>query len=371
MDGTQAIIHLDNLRANLKTLSNLAGGRPMCLAVKADAYGHGAVEISRAALAAGVSHLGVARISEAAELRDAGIESPILLFSAAEPGELKGIIEYGIQAFVPDLATLRALADLASPSRPARVHIKTDTGMGRIGCPPEELPALARFAAEQESLVLEGVATHYPLSDDPGDPTADRQIAAMAAARSALESDGIRPRYWHAANSGGIIFHARDGMDMVRPGISAYGYAPDQRFAGELAKRGLTLKPVMELVAPVSFVKAVKRGSGISYGHIWKAPRDGWIATVNAGYADGYPRLSSGRNMVRINGREYPQVGRICMDQCMADLGPRRPEIVPGDRAVLFGPDGPETAASIAEAAQTISYEVTCGITRRVRRIYR
>jgi alanine racemase len=370
MDGTRAIIHLENLRHNLRELRRMTGNKAMCLAVKADAYGHGALEVSRTALAAGVSHLGVARIAEAIELRKGGITAAILLFSAADPADFPAIVEQRIQPFVPDADSLRAMAETADPADPLRVHIKVDTGMGRIGCSPSEAVGMARFAAEHPALLLEGIATHFPMSDDPDDPMADSQLEQMRVLRRQLSEEGIEPGYYHAANSGGILFHQDDGLNMVRPGISAYGYAPDARFADELGSRGVEVKAVMELQAAVSFVKRVKKGTGISYGHIWHAPRDTWIATLNAGYADGYPRINSGRTRVSIRGGEYPQVGRICMDQCMVDLGPGDPEVRPGDLATLFGPSGPEDAASIAEKAGTISYEITCGITRRVPREY-
>ncbi len=370
MDGTRATIYLDNLNHNIKALKAASGNRRFCLAVKADAYGHGAVEISRAAAQTGVESLGVARIAEARQLRSSGINLPILLFSAFDLSDAAEIVELDIQPFVSSIDAIKALSAAANRKKPAAVHLKIDTGMGRIGCTPEQAVHVARYCVAEPEIMLEGIATHYPLADNPDDLTARGQIRDMADVRAMLEAEGIRPRYYHAANSGGIFFHADDGMDMVRPGISAYGYSPDRHFAEALTARGISLKPVMELSAPVTFVKKVARGQGISYGHIWHAPEDCWIATINCGYADGYPRLSSGHNSVRIRGRDYPQVGRICMDQCMVNLGSDNPGVSPGDRALLFGPDGPEDADSIADHAQTISYEITCGITSRVPREY-
>lgn len=380
MTQTRAIINLSNFRHNISLLQAQAGSRPLCLAVKANAYGHGAPRIAREAESCGIRHLGVARISEAVELRKSGISSRIFLFSIADCGEEEVLFRENIEPFVSDLEYFRLLCDFRErllnqgdsgdevPVLP--LHIKTDTGMGRLGCPPEDVPELARAIAEHPGFRLAGLATHFPLSDNPEDRLAAKQAEILKETAERLDTMGMPVEFVHGANSGGILFHNNDGSNMMRPGIAAYGYVPDSAFAHELLRRNMELKPVMELRAPVSFVKSVPPGTSISYGHTWTSRRESWIATVNAGYADGYPRIVSNNATILIDGRELPQVGRICMDQCMADCGPGTPVKRYSD-AVLFGyTPGAETASTLADKAGTIAYEITCGITSRVRRVY-
>ncbi|WP_169730401.1 alanine racemase [Salinispira pacifica] len=380
MTQTRAIINLENFRHNLSVLQKQAGRRPLCLAVKADAYGHGAVRMAREAEAWGIRHFGVARVSEAVELREAGIGSRIFLFSIADRGEEEFLFTRNIEPFVSDLDYFHELAEcrnlllkqavISDEAPDLGIHVKTDTGMGRLGCPPEDIPALAKAVFSTPGFRIAGLATHFPLSDDPGDSLAPRQAALLKAAAEELESRGMAPEFVHGANSGGILFHGDDGSSMMRPGIAAYGYAPDSAFAEELTRRNMELKPVMELRAPVTFVKKVPPGTSISYGHTWTSNEESWIATVNAGYADGYPRIVSNNAAVLIEGRQLPQVGRICMDQCMVDCGPRTPVQRYSD-AVLFGfSPGAETASTLADKAGTIAYEITCGISPRVQRVY-
>lgn len=372
----QAIIHLDNFRHNVSLLQAAAAQRPLCLAVKANAYGHGALRIVREAEKQGVGSFGVARVAEAVELRDAGVRSDILLFTIASRDELQELWQYDIQPFVCDGEYFQQLVDVYErlrPARPLRVHIKTDTGMGRIGCLLSEVQELAEAISAEQGFVLEGIATHYPISDQPSDTLCREQAASLRGLRAQLESLGINARYYHAANSAGLLYHAGDGLDLMRPGIAAYGYPPAGRAPDSAVSRAVPeFRPVMELRAPVSFVKKVARGTPISYGHTWKSRETCWIATVNIGYGDGYPRILSNRASVLLNGRAYPQVGTICMDQCMVNLGAELFSDSPaGAAAILFGPDARgETAASLAQKAGTIPYEITCGISARVERVY-
>lgn len=352
-------------------IKNLSGGQEICLAVKADAYGHGAVSIARRAVELGVTYFGVARISEAELLRNAGIQQEILLFSACTEDEYPHICRLGIQPFLSDSESILALARVADASSPVKVHLKVDTGMGRLGMTEEHSLELAKRISDQKSLILEGVATHHPLSDDPDDDLAPVQTNALLEIRRTLEKHNIRPRFFHASNSGGLLYHLSSNSNMIRPGIAAYGYAPDPGGSAAIEQRGIELLPVMELQASVSFVKKVPAGAGISYGHMWHAPGERWIATVNCGYADGYPRLASGRARFEIEGRYYQQVGRVCMDQMMVDLGTDAGNVRRGSIVRIFGPGLEESAESIGAYAQTISYEQTCAISGRVPRVYR
>lgn len=381
MRATRALIDLAQLRANLAAVRRLtappptatgatAGARPgraprICLVVKAGAYGHGAVPVARAALQAGVSAFGVATAAEGAELRAAGISAPILLFSLPLPEEAAAIARAGLTSLCGDAALGRDLARAArAAGRTVAVHLKIDTGMGRIGCPPAAAPGLAQELRHLPGLRLTGVCTHFALAEQADQEFTRAQLAAFERAVAAIRDHHLLLR--HAANSGAIAGFPAAHLDLVRPGIIAYGYAP--RAAGPGAN---AVRPVMELATRVTYLKRVAAGTGLSYGLAYRPPAATVIGTLPVGYADGYPRALSGRARVLIRGRRYPVVGRICMDQCLVDLGPR-PVAARYDRAVLFGPDraGPD-AAELAAQADTITHEITSRVAARVPRVYR
>jgi len=340
------------------------------VAVKADAYGHGAPAIARASLESGAFCLGVATVEEGAALRLGGIAAPVLLLSQPVPDEIPGIIQNGLSPFVSDhefAGALNAAAAAAKTKLP--VHLKIDTGMGRLGCTPDEAPALARRLAGCGWLEHAGTATHLAVSDsaDPADLAyTERQLGLFRDALQGMRAAGLDPGIVHAANSGAIILHPNAWFDMVRPGILLYGYKAVEAPPPEPP---LLVEPAMELRTRVVFVKNVKKGESVSYGRTWVAPRDTAIAVLPVGYADGLPRLASNRWRVSIGGGTYPLVGTICMDQCMADLGP---DPKPGrwdDAAVLGGPA--LGADALAECVGTIPYEIVCNIGKRVPRVYR
>jgi alanine racemase len=320
----------------------------------------------------------VAAVSEGADLRDAGIAAPLLLFSQALPEEIPGILRYGLQPFVSDGEFIGALAEAAGAAgRRLPVHLKIDTGMGRLGCAPEEAPALAAKISAFPSLEYAGTATHLAVSDSPAE--GDRaytgeQIRRFGAALDAIRAAGLDPGIVHAANSGAVIHYPSAWFDMVRPGILLYGYDPGGKAVwsgdnGGAAALLADVKPVMELRSRVSFLRSIKAGTPVSYGRIWTSPRDTIIAVIPAGYADGLPRLLSGKDWhVHIRGRSYPLAGRICMDQCMADLGPDT-DIERWEEVSIFGGET-RTAADLAERIGTIPYEITCNINKRVPREY-
>lgn len=338
----------------------------VCLAVKADAYGHGLVEISRAAAAAGVDYLGIATVDEGIAIRESGIRTPILLLGLATPEEFDPMIEAGIIPFVTDAHLARELASAARrKNRSLPVHLKIDTGMGRIGCSPDEAVGLAAQIAADPVLRLHGVSTHFSLADSADREFTLNQIRLFDSIISELRTREIDPGIVHAANSGGTIDYPESFYHMVRPGIMAYGYYPSKE-----QERSLALLPVMELVSQLVFVKHVPKGTPISYGATFRAPRDTCIGTVPIGYGDGYFRLLSNRANALVNGRLVPIAGRVCMDQLMLDLGPE-PAGRRYDRVVLFGPDpaGPN-AETLADLIGTIPYEVTCNVSKRVPRVY-
>lgn len=371
MQAARAIIHLDAFLRNFQAIRERVGARRMCVPVKADAYGHGAAAIARASLAAGASFLGVARVQEGAALREAGIGAPVLLFSQPLPDEIPAIIKNRLIPFVSD-TEFAVMLNHAAASAHERlpVHLKIDTGMGRTGCPPEAAPALAQSIAACDALEYAGTATHLAVADSAAaDDRAytGRQIACFEQALDSIRSAGLDPGIVHAANSGAVILHPRAWFDMVRPGILLYGYK-----TAEEAESGpappLRVEPVMELRTKVALIKQVKKGDSISYGRTWAAQRDTEIAVLPVGYADGLPRLASNRWQAVIGGAAYPLVGRICMDNCMADLGPDS-GVLRWDEAVLFGGSAP-SAADLAGRIGTIPYEITCNINIRVPRVY-
>ncbi len=331
-------------------------------AVKADAYGHGMVSVAQA-VESQVDWLGVASITEIETLRAAGITCPILKLSGCMPDRVDVAIDAEASLTVTDAQTIEQAQDAARYlGREAPVHLKVDTGMGRVGCPPEEAVGLARRIDDQPNLSLQGVFTHLPVSDSDTEYT-DGQIESFRNVVADIEAARGEVEYVHWANSGAILGGQTEGSNLVRPGIMGYGYDPSGSPHSELT-------PALSWTARVSFVKHVQSGTMISYGHTWSADCDTWVATVAAGYGDGYLRANSNRGYVTIKGDAYPVVGRVCMDQLLVDLGQKTPSVVPGDPVALLCKHGP-TADEIAAACDTISYEILCSILPRVPRQYR
>ena len=366
MQATRAIIHIDNLRRNIEVARNKIGPHPkICLPVKADAYGHGAVCLSQYALDAGVEYLAVAGVSEGAELRSSGINAPILLLSQALPEELPLIAPLELIPLVSDVEFIEEAARAAEEAKKQlTIHLKMDTGMGRLGCHPDEAVSLAKKIVSCSWLRLGGVATHLSVSDSPeSDDIAytKEQLRWFRETLASIRNAGIDPGLAHAANSGALVLHEDSYFDMVRPGLFLYGYSPVKNYP-------LSTVPVMELRSAVVFIKKVKKGEDISYGRTWTAQEDTFIGVIPAGYADGFPCGLSSNHSVLIRGKSYPLAGRICMDQCVVNLGPET-EVQRWDEAVIFGPDF-INVANMAEKLNTIPYEITCNINKRVPREY-
>lgn len=357
---------LGNIRENVAAVATHTG-RPVLVAVKANAYGHGAVATARA-LEGTASWFGVATVGEGVELRSAGITAPMVKLSVARGAEVSWAVAHRLDLVVTDQASIAEAAEAAERcGTAARVHLKVDTGMRRMGCEPEQGLALARLADATAGVELVGIMSHLSASDDPGqDDFTATQISRFAATAAAVEQDR-GPLLKHLANSGAVLAHPDAWFDLVRPGIIAYGSYPDPA-----TPRTIPLVATLEWSSRIVFIKPVRAGETVSYGRTWTAPQDTWIATVPVGYADGYSRQLSNRGRMLVNGRSYPVVGRICMDQTMVDLGPR-PQAAVGDEVVLIGSSGSEeiTVDEIADLMGTIPYEVTCLITSRVERRYR
>ncbi|MBW3084317.1 Alanine racemase 1 [Austwickia sp. TVS 96-490-7B] len=376
-------VHLDAIGHNLTAIRERVGpDRLILAAVKADAYGHGAVAVSRHVQAHGYADmLGVATVPEGLELRQAGITLPILKLSHVFPAEAATAVACDLTVAVVDVESARVVQEAAAqlaaarpdePVRRTRVHVKVDTGMRRIGCEPEQAPELAAWV-EQECphVELEGIFTHLPVSDTPSqDDFTAEQLARFGECRAEVEAAlGGRRLIAHAANSGGVLAHPNAWLDMVRPGVMVYGSYPDPD-----VPHTVPLRPALTWQSLVSFVKDVPAGETVGYGRTWSSPAPARIATVPVGYGDGYDRRSSNRGQVLIDGCRYPIVGRVCMDQLMVDVTdapPGRPVQV-GHRVILIGQDGAEqlSAAELAAELDTIPYEVTCRIAPRVTRLY-
>jgi alanine racemase len=367
---THVRVHLQNIRSNILGIRKAVGlERKILIAVKANAYGHGAVEVSRMAQQIGVDWLGVATVPEAIELRDAGITLPILKFSPAFPEEMQAAVLHDITLTVCELENIRQLNQIASENKCiSNVHLKVDTGMGRIGVIPEDAPELAHYIEKDcPNLRLEGIFTHLPVSDDSDFSYTQSQVTFFKDIVHQIETEiGRKITLVHCANSGGVLAHPASWFDMVRPGIMIYGFYP-----GKETPRTIVLKPGLSFGTRVSFIKKITRGATVGYGRTWSAPEDTWIATIPAGYADGFNRLFSNRGRVLINGRSYPVVGRVCMDQSMVNLGSNT-DVRVGDEVVLIGHSREQeiTAYEWAEKLDTITYEVTCQINQRVPRLF-
>ncbi len=370
MPRAEAVVDLAAIRANVGSLKAGTAAEVMAV-VKADGYGHGLLPCARAALAGGARWLGTAIIDEALALRAAGITAPLLawLWTPDEAPTVRRALDAGIDLSVNSRWALEAVCAAARDAgRPARVHLKIDTGLSRNGAYvtdwPDLVAAAAKAAATGEVDVV-GVWSHFAYADEPGHPTIARQIANFRAALEVAERAGVTPQVRHLANSAAALTLPEAHFDLVRPGIAVYGLSP----VPQLGDFGLV--PAMTLRAQLAGVKRVRAGEGVSYGHAYTTPRETTLALVPLGYADNIPRHATNTGPVAINGRRFTVSGRVCMDQFVVDVGDHA--VATDDVAVLFGPgrDGEPTAQDWADAAGTIHYEIVTRIGPRVPRVYR
>ena len=379
MRATVAKIYTENLRHNIREIRKRVSPRTnLCVAVKADAYGHGAVKCAEIALEQGAEFLAVAAVSEGAELRAAGIAAPVLLLSLCHPDEMDELVANDLTPLVGDADYAGAVARAVRRAGKMRypVHLAVDTGMGRIGCYPREAAVLAREIVATDALALGGMCTHFAVSDSPASADksyTDVQFARFSQAVASVRAEGIDPGICHCCNSAATLERPEFYGDMVRPGIIVYGYYPDGKprsyYTG--IGRDIDLRPVMALATSVVAVRPLEKGMSVSYGRTWTAERDTTLGVLPVGYADGLFRRFAPVMRVGVNGASYPIRGRICMDQCMVDFGTDTVER--WSEAVLFGPKesgAAQSAQELADATGTISYEITSAITKRVPRLY-
>ncbi|WP_297742207.1 alanine racemase [uncultured Tessaracoccus sp.] len=366
MPPTEFVVDLRAIARNLETVRARGGGRAVIAAIKADAYGHGMVPVAKH-LEPHVLGFGVATVPEALTLREAGIGCMLLKLSPALAEELPGAIAGDVSLVIGSLRSIDVIADAARElGKIAEVHLSVDTGMHRVGIMPDDARAAAVAIADNPHLHLDGVMTHYAVSDVEDGREFTRQQHARFAQAVAEVKQVCDVQWVHSGNSGAILNHDLGDDNAIRPGIALYGSAPELN----RHEQGL-LEPAARWTSRVALVKPVKEGDGVSYGLTWHAPRDTTIATVAVGYGDGFSRLNSSRGRVLIDGRSYPVVGRVCMDQILVDLGPES-GITEGAEVVLLGASGDEriTTHELADLMGTIPYEVTCLVTQRVTRRY-
>lgn len=366
-DRRHAWVEVDEsaIARNVRTLkSRIPSGTRFMAVVKADGYGHGALEVARACLAAGADRLGVATVDEALALREAGVTAPLQLLSEPPAETAPLLVEHGIIPAVVSREFAVSLSRAAMRAeRTAAYHLKVDTGMNRIGVRAEEAGDAAAWLRDMPGLAFEGVFTHFATADVPGDWEFTRQEQRFATALDEIRSEWVRPALVHAANSAATILHGSTHHDMVRCGIAIYGLHPSAATYG-----AIELVPAMSVKARVSQVKRVGLGEGVSYGFTWHAGGPTTIATLPVGYADGVHRILSNKMSVLIGGRRCPQVGRICMDQLMVEVPGGAVQV--GDEAVLVGQQGDSFIGmdEQADLAGTINYELACGFALRLER---
>ena len=369
---TWAEINLDAIGHNVREIrKKLCKGVRLLAVVKADGYGHGAYQTAVTALKNGAEFLAVAFVDEAIELRRKGIDAPILILGNSTDDAIDEIVDANITATVSDITFARKLSEAAvKRGKTARIHIKIDTGMSRIGfladndanrsCSCDEILKIAKLP----NLEIEGMFTHFASSDEPDGGYTQMQYDRFMSINEELEKNGLHIPIKHACNSAGIVRFPHMQLDMVRAGIIIYGMYPSRNFDKAL----IDLIPAMTFKSRITQIKDYDKGTCLSYGMTHTLEEKSRIATVSVGYADGYRRNLSGKAKIFVNGKDVEQLGRICMDQCMIDVT-KVNNINVGDEVTLFGTTG-VSVDCIAELLDTINYEVTCGISKRVPRIY-
>ncbi len=364
LHATWVEISLGAIRSNVNFIRQHTGV-PVMAIVKANAYGHGAVPAAHAALEGGASWCAVARVEEALELRRAGLECPLLLLGLTPPGRYEEAIANQLSITIWEAAQVTAVASAAQRiNRPARVHLKVDTGMSRLGILPEGVLELSQVIVASPGVIFEGLFTHFARADEADPSSADQQEERFRQVIDELENHGILPPVVHAANSAATLTRPKAWYNLVRMGISMYGLHPSPECLNPTE-----LRPALAWKTLLSQVKVLPPGQGVSYGHVYVTQGQERIGVVPIGYADGFRRVLN--NQALVGGQNVPVVGRVCMDQSMVQLDPV-PAARAGDEVVLIGQQGEAriTAEDVAQRWDTINYEVTCGIGARVPRIY-
>ena len=378
---SKAIIYTENLKNNIVEIKKcLSPQTKLCIAVKADSYGHNAILTSKLAEEAGVEFLAVATVDEGIELRNAGIKCNILLLSICIPEEYESLFKYEITPLIFDLENIKNLSAAADKyftnNAKFKVQLAVDTGMGRIGCYPDEAGEQAQVINNSNHLILSGMCTHFAVSDSLDKENIEftnKQYEDFEKAIENVKNKGIDPGICSCSNSAAIMNNKNMHINMVRAGIITYGYYPDDITKEYLksVNKDIELKPVLSLETKVVAIRHFKKGQSISYGRTYVCENDTDIAILPIGYADGLLRRFSPGLCVTINGKNYPVRGRICMDQCMVELG-KNHNVKLWDKVLIFGPKESgalNTADDLAKIGKTISYEVLTSISKRIERV--
>lgn len=381
---TRAILYKENLKYNIEQIRKyIKAETKICMAVKADGYGHNAVLTAKmASEVGGIDYFAVATVDEGIELRNEGIKANILLLSLSTPSEFEDLIKYNIIPLVFDKEYISLFAKAAADhfknsAEKYPVFLAVDTGMGRIGCYSEQAGQEAKFIEDTNHLVLKGMITHFCVSDSTEEKNQEftkEQYEDFKKAVENVRKMGIDPGICSCGASAALLNNQDMQFDMVRPGIITYGYYPDEITKEYLhsVHKEFDIKPVLSLETQVVAIRHFKKGQTISYGRTYTCPEDTDIAVLPIGYADGLLRRFSPGLEVTIKGKRYPVRGRICMDQCMVDLGKNNKDVKVFDKVVVFGPKESGalcTADDLAKIGNTISYEVLTSLSKRVKRI--
>ncbi len=366
---TWAQIDLNAIKHNYELAKRLSGNKEVMPVIKANAYGHGAVKVGLFLEKLGAKQFAVAALDEAIELRNGGIKAQILILGAILPEQFSKVLEYNIIQTVASLEAAQLLSSEAVRlNKNAKVHIKADTGMARIGFDARNDDALLRavedisFVSTLPGLEIDGIFTHFATADIPNDSFAKEQHRLFSLLVQKLTERGVEIPHKHISNSGSIINYPNNEFDTVREGIVLYGYLPDKKSIE------CDFRPVMTVCSVVSHISHIRKGETIGYGRTFTAPEDMKVAVIPIGYADGYPRLLSGQGKMLINGKLCSVLGRVCMDQTMVDISGMDVNI--GDRVIVLGDYSGLSAEDIADVTGTISYEILCDISSRVVRTY-
>ena len=372
--ATRAEIDLTAFRHNLQNLRKYLDPQTRIMAVvKADAYGHGAVPCARIAVESGAAnYLGAGVIEEGIELRENGLNAPILILGSIFPDEAEDLVRHNLATILCTQPLAQALSKEAEKQdKTVSVHIKVDTGMNRLGIPPENLPALLDQVRNLKNLKIEAVSTHFSSADDEDLSVTQAQLEKFQTALTILQKEGVHTPIVHCANTSALFKFPESHFNMVRPGLILYGVLPSPSLRPVIDQGENPFQPVMQWKSQIILLKPIAKNQPVSYSGSFTTQRDSLIATLPIGYADGLHRMLSNKMDVLIRGRRAPQVGNICMDMILIDVTDI-PDVQAGDEVVIFGRQGDEmiSVEELAVKGKTIPYEILCSVSKRVPRIY-
>ena len=367
MGPTKVIINHDHLRHNYHLIKSLVHPAKVLCVMKANAYGHGAIEVSKTLVKEGAEFLGVAYLDEGIELRKVGIDTPILLFGIHLSETYKKVVEFNIDITLTDIWQIEPLKSVCKQlNKKARIHIKFDTGMNRVGFRKDQLELAVEKIFSEPLFEVIGVYSHFSSSDEDDLSYTKKQLDQFETVKSYIKDKYARKILYHIANSGGIMRLKDSHQDMVRPGAMLYGYPSDPNF-----KLTYDIKEVMSFESKIALIKCIDAGEPVSYGRRFYTTAETRIAIIPVGYADGYDRRFTNTGKVLIKGKRYPIIGAVCMDQIIVNLG-HETTLQVGDDVTLLGKQGDDYISNVDLCRQlgTIPYEITCGISRRVQRVH-